>query len=121
VSETAEAPQDGIADALHDLSDQTRALVQREVNSALHEMWNKAKRGGPAAAFLAAGGVLALLATATAGYGAAAAAAAGLGVIRLRQVPLPFPAETAREAAEAVAEADRLSSRSVPSGQERGT
>ena len=127
-------PQEGIAEALHDLSDHTAALARREVNSALREMWDKARQGGPAAALLAASGVLALFATvsayrlslrllekrlspagaacvATGGYGAAAAAAGVLGYTRLRKAPLPLPAETARETAGAVAEADTRSRR----------
>lgn len=133
-TETSRAPQEGIAEALHDLSDHTAALARREVNSALREMWDKARQGGPAAALLAASGVLALFATvsayrlslrllekrlspagaacvATGGYGAAAAAAGVLGYTRLRKAPLPLPAETARETAGAVAEADTRSRR----------
>ena len=133
-TETSRAPQEGIAEALHDLSDHTAALARREVNSALREMWDKARQGGPAAALLAARGVLALFATvsayrlslrllekrlspagaacvATGGYGAAAAAAGVLGYTRLRKAPLPLPAETARETAGAVAEADTRSRR----------
>jgi uncharacterized protein (DUF1684 family) len=95
---------------------------------------HKARQSGPPAALLAASGVLALFATvsayrlslrllekrlspavaalaATGGYGAAAVAAGLLGYTRLRQAPLPLPAETARETAGAVAEADRTSRR----------
>ena len=133
-TETSRAPQEGIAEALHDLSDHTAALARREVNSALREMWDKARQGGPAAALLAASGVLALFATvsayrlslrllekrlspaaaafvATGGYGAAAVAAGVLGYTRLRRAPLPLPTETARETAGAVAEADTRSRR----------
>jgi uncharacterized protein (DUF1684 family) len=133
-SETSRAPQEGIAEALHDLSDHTAALARREVNSALREMWDKARQGGPAAALLAASGVLALFAAAsayrlslrllekrlspaaaafaaTSGYGAAAAAAGVLGYTWLRKAPLPLPTETARETAGAVAEADARSRR----------
>jgi uncharacterized protein (DUF1684 family) len=100
----------------------------------LRETWNKARQSGPPAALLAASGALALFATvsvyrlslrllekrlssavaalaATSGYGAAAVAAGVLGYTRLRQAPLPLPAETARETAGAVAEADRTSRR----------
>jgi hypothetical protein len=133
-AEGSRTPQEGIAEALHDLSDHTAALARREVNSALRETWNEARQGGPAAALLAASGVLALVATvsayrlslrllekrlspvaaafaATSGYGTAAAAAGVLGYTRLRQAPLPLPAETARETDGAVAEADRASRR----------
>jgi uncharacterized protein (DUF1684 family) len=133
-TENSRTPQEGIAEALHDLSDHTAALARREVDSALRETWNKARQSGPPAALLAASGVLALFATvsayrlslrllekrlspaaaalaATSGYGAAAVAAGVLGYTRLRQAPLPLPAETARETAVAVAEADRTSRR----------
>lgn len=133
-TENSRTPQEGIAEALHDLSDHTAALARREVDSALRETWNKARQSGPPAALLAASGVLALFATvsayrlslrllekrlspaaaalaATSGYGAAAAVAGVLGYTRLRQAPLPLPAETARETAGAVAEADRTSRR----------
>jgi Putative Actinobacterial Holin-X, holin superfamily III len=134
VSETSQAPQEGIAEALHDLSDHTATLARREVNSAMREMWRKARQGGPAAVLFAASGVLALFATvsayrlslrllekrlspvaaafaATSGYGAAAAAAGALGYLQLRQAPLPLPTETARQAAGAVTEADQRSRR----------
>jgi uncharacterized protein (DUF1684 family) len=132
VSETSRAPQEGIAEALHDLSDSTAALAQREARAALREMWEKARQNGPAGGLLAAAGVLALLAAAssyrlslrllekrlspvaaalaaTAGYGTAAAAAGVLGYTRLRKVPLPLPTQTARETAGAMAEADNTS------------
>lgn len=132
VSETPETPQDGIADALHDLSDQTGALVRREISAGQREMWDKARQSGPALALLAGGGVLALFAAASwyrlslrllerrlspagaalaaaAGYGCAAAAAAVAGYNRMRQAPVPFPTQTARETAEAVREADSTS------------
>ncbi|HEY2269875.1 MAG TPA: phage holin family protein [Streptosporangiaceae bacterium] len=134
MSETSQAPQDGMAEALHDLSDHTAALARREVGSAVREMWDKARQQGPAAGLLAASGVLALFATvsayrlslrllekrlspaaaalaATTGYGAAAAAVGLLGYARLRKAPVPLPTETAREAAGAVAEADERSRR----------
>jgi putative superfamily III holin-X len=137
VTEASQAPQEGIAEALHDLSDHTAALARREVRSAAREMWEKARQGGPAAALLAAGGVLALAAAASAyrlslrllerrlspagaafaavaGYGTAAGVAGALGYARLRQIPLPLPADTAGEVASAAATADRASQ----SGQE---
>jgi Putative Actinobacterial Holin-X, holin superfamily III len=123
-------PEEGIAETLHELSDQTRNLVRREVNSALLEMWRKTRQGGPAVGLLAASGALAAFAVAssyqlslrllekrlspataaavaTMGYGAAAAAAGVLGVRLLRQLPLPLPTETARETTQAVAEANQ--------------
>ena len=132
MSETSQAPQEGIAEALHDLSDSTAALAKREARAALRETWQKARQNGPAGALLAAAGVLAMLAAAssyqlslrllekrlppataalvaTAGYGAAAVAAGALGYARLRTAPLPLPTQTARETAGAVAEADSRS------------
>jgi putative superfamily III holin-X len=130
VTEESQAPREGIAEALHDLSDHTAALAQREVRSAVREMWQKARQGRPAAALLATGGVLALAAAASAyrlslrllerrlspagaafaaatGYGAAAVLAGAFGYARLRKIPLPLPADTAGEAASAVEAADR--------------
>jgi hypothetical protein len=128
VTEASHTPQEGIADALHDLSDNTAALARREVRSALQETWQKARQGGPAAALLGAAGLLGLFAAASAYrlslrllekrlppataalvatgiYGAAAAGAALLGYARLREVSLPLPTGTARETASAIAEA----------------
>jgi hypothetical protein len=125
-----QTPESGIADTLHELSDQTRVLVRREVNSALREMWQKAKRSGPAAGLLAGCGVLALFSAAssyrlslrllekrlspaasalvaTVGYGAAAAGAGVTGARLLRRAPLPAPVDTARQATQAVAEANQ--------------
>ena len=130
MTEASQAPREGIAEALHDLSDHTAALARREVRSAVREMWSRARQGGPAAALLAASGVLALAAAASAyrlslrllerrlspagaafaaaaGYGTAAAVAGALGYARLREMSLPLPAGTAREAADAVAAADQ--------------
>lgn len=116
--------QAGIAGALGQLSEETRALVRQEIDSARDELWERAKALGPAVGLLAlAGGlgvasaasayrlalriveratspgVAALVATAGFGTGSAAALAAGLG--RLREAPLPVPAATAADAAEA--------------------
>jgi hypothetical protein len=122
-----QTPERNIAETLHDLSDQTRALVRREVNSALWEMWRKARQSGPGVGLLAASGALAVFAvassyrlslrwlekrmsptaaaaTATVGYGAAAAGAGVLGVRLIRQAPLPLPTETTTEAAETAKE-----------------
>jgi hypothetical protein len=133
IPKTPQTPEDGIAETLHDLSDQTRGLVRREVDSALREIWQKTMQSGPAIGLLGAGGVLALFAAAssyrlslrllenrlspaaaaavaTVGYGAAAAGAAVLGVRLMRQTPLPLPTETAREATQAVADANRRAS-----------
>lgn len=134
MTETSQAPQEGIAEALQDLSDHTTALARREVRSAVRETWEKARQGGPAVALLGAAGLLTLFATvsayrlslrllekrlspaaaaltATVGYGAAAAVAGVQGYARLRKIPLPLPTQTAQEAAEAVTEADSRSRR----------
>jgi hypothetical protein len=126
-AENPETPQAGVAEALNNLSDQTRVLVKSEIDSALRETWEKAKRSGPPAALLAASGVLSLFAAASAyrltlrllekrlspagaafaatvGYGAVAACAGVFGFRALREVPLPLPTQTAREATGAVAE-----------------
>ncbi len=129
MTENPQAPQEGIAEALHDLSDHTATLARREARAALRETWGKIRQGGPAVGLLAAAGLLGLFATASAyrlslrllekrlspaaaalaaagGYGAAASAAGALGYARLRKAPLPLPTETARQTAGAVAEAD---------------
>jgi hypothetical protein len=136
-----QTPESGIADTLHDLSDQTRVLVRREVNSALREMWHKATKSGPGIGLLAASGALALFAAAssyrlslrlleqrlspvtsaliaTAGYGAAAAGAGVLGARLLRQAPPPLPTDTAKEARQAVGE---VSERAKTATQTPGT
>jgi hypothetical protein len=128
--ESGQTPESGIAETLHDLSDQTRVLVRREVNSAMREMWQKAKPSGPAIGLLAASSALAVFAAAssyrlslrllekrlspaaaataaTLGYGAAAAGAGVLGVRLLQRAPLPLPTETAQEAKQAVTEVNR--------------
>lgn len=126
--QTPQTPQAGVAEALNNLSDQTRVLVKGEIDSALRETWEKAKRSGPPAMLLAASGALALLAAASAyrltlrllekrlspagaafaatvGYGSAAACAGVFGIRALREAPLPLPTQTAREASGAVADA----------------
>jgi putative superfamily III holin-X len=128
VSETFDAPQDGVAEVLHDLSDQSRAPVRREIRAGQREMWDKARQSGPALALLAGSGALMLFGRllvrvepapagkaavscrgglgAAGGGGVGAAVAAVLGYSRLRDAPLPVPAETARETAEALRESD---------------
>lgn len=66
MTETSQAPQQGIAEALHDLSDHTAALARREARAALRETWQKARQAGPAGALLAAAAIMALFATASA-------------------------------------------------------
>jgi hypothetical protein len=121
MSETAQEAQEGVADALRDLSDNSRALVRHEITAAQQEMWGKAKQALPAAGLLGAAaccGALSVAAlfrfsikvlekslspaaaafTAAAGYGVAAGVAGALGRQKLRQAPPLFPAETIREA-----------------------
>lgn len=42
MSETPQEAQAGVADALRDLSDNSRALVRHEIAAAQQEMWDKA-------------------------------------------------------------------------------
>lgn len=127
MTEPEHTPQAGIADALGDLSEQTRLLVRREIDAAQQELWVKVKKSAPAAALVATAGIFGVLATASsyryslrllekrlppataallaAGvYGAGAVGAGAAGAQRLRELPAPFPTETARETAALVAE-----------------
>jgi hypothetical protein len=127
MSETPQEAQAGVADALRDLSDNSRALVRHEITAAQQEMWDKAKQAMPAAGLLAAAaffGVLSAAAsfrvsmrllektlppaaaafTAAAGYGVAAGVAGAMGVRRLHQIQPLFPAQTARETVKTVAD-----------------
>lgn len=122
-----ESPQAGIADALTDLTQQTRSLVREEIGSAQRETWDKAVASAPAVGLVAGAGGLALLAaasayraslrmlesrlppvaaalTATAVYGLGAAAAGVFGVRRLRTVTPPFPTATVKDAQARVGE-----------------
>jgi hypothetical protein len=122
-----QSPQVGIAEALTDLTQQTRTLVREEITSAQRETWDKALASAPAAGLLAGAGGLGLLAvasayraslrlletrlppvaaalTATAVYGFGAAAAAAVGVQRLRTLPAPFPSATMQDAQARVGE-----------------
>jgi hypothetical protein len=128
MTETSEQAQAGVADALHDLSDNSRALVRHEIAAAQREMLGKAKQALPALGLLAAAAFFGTLSAAasfrlsvrllekslppataafvaTAGYGAAAGAAAAMGIQRLQAVQPLFPAETARDTARTVADA----------------
>lgn len=123
----APSPQAGIADALTDLTQQTRTLVREEITAAQRETWDKAVASAPAVGLLAGAGGLGVLAaasgyraslrllerwlpplgaalTATALYGAGAAAAGVLGVQRLRTLPVPFPTTTVQDAQARVGE-----------------
>lgn len=127
MSETPQEAQAGVADALRDLSDNSRALVRHEIAAAQKETLAKAKQALPATGLLAAAGFFGVLSaaasfrlsirllekalppaaaafTAAAGYGLAAGAAGAFGVQRLRTVQPLFPAETARETVKTVAD-----------------
>lgn len=127
MSETQREAQQGVAGALHDLSDSSRTLIRHEIAAAQREMWDKAKQALPAAGLLAVAGACGLLSVAasyrlsirllekalppataafmaSAGYGAVAGAAAVAGLGRLREVQPLFPAATAREAAQSMAD-----------------
>lgn len=127
MSETPQEAQAGVADALRDLSDNSRALVRHEIAAAQKETLAKARQALPAAGLLAAAaffGVLSAAAsfrlslrlleksmppaaaalTAAAGYGVAAGAAGAVGIQRLRAIQPLFPVETARETVKTVAD-----------------
>jgi hypothetical protein len=128
MSETPEQAQAGIADALENLSENSRALVRHEIAAAQREMLGQAKQALPALGLLAAAALCGTLSAAAsfrlsvqllekrlppaaaafvaaAGYGAAAGAAAAAGFQRLRALPPLFPAETVRKTAQTVAAA----------------
>lgn len=115
------SPQAGIADALAQLSEETRVLVRNELRSAQQEVWEKAKAAAPALALVGGGIALGAAASAsayrfvlrvleratspgfgallaTAGFGAGAFVALSAGIDQLRDVELPLPSETVREA-----------------------
>jgi hypothetical protein len=126
MTENPQEAQEGIADALQDLSQNSRALVRQEISAAQHEMLDKAKEAAPAVTMLAAAAMLGLLATAAsyratvrllekflppvpaaltaaAGYGAGAAYTGVLGARKIRQLPPLLPTRTARQASETIA------------------
>jgi hypothetical protein len=128
MSETPREAQEGVAEAVRGLSDNTSALVRHEIAAAQREMLAKAKQALPALGLLGAAagfGVLSAAATyrlsvrllekglppataafvAAAGYGAAAGAAGVIGLQRLRESQPLFPVETARETAKTVTDA----------------
>ncbi len=128
MTETPEQAQAGVADALHDLSENSRALVRHEIAAAQREMLGKAQQALPALGLLGAAAFFGTLSAAAsfrlsvrllekslppaaaafaaaAGYGVAAGAAAAIGIQRLQAVRPLFPAETARDTARTVADA----------------
>ena len=60
MTEARESPQASIAEALGDLSEQTRILVRREIDAAQREMWDKTKESAPALALARATSCLAV-------------------------------------------------------------
>lgn len=127
MTETQREAQEGVAGALRDLSDNSRALVRHEIAAAQQEMWEKAKQALPAAGLLAAAALFGVLSaaasfrlsvrllekslppgaaafTAAAGYGVAAGVAGTMGIQRLWRIQPLFPAETARETVKTVAD-----------------
>lgn len=136
--------QAGIADALTELSEETRVLVRAELESAEREAWGKLKRAAPGIALVSVGGALGLAAgassyrfclrvlermlgpsfaalAATAGFGGAAYFAVRSGIERLRAAPAPLPTDTARETAATVketAETVRAEASSEPTGEQ---
>src|SRR5205823_466554 len=64
MTETPREAQAGVADALRDLSDNSRALVRHEIAAAQREMWGKARQALPAAALLGAAACLGVLSAA---------------------------------------------------------
>ncbi len=126
MSETQQEARDGAADAVRDLSENTKTLVRREIEAAELEMLDKAKQALPALGLLGAAGffgVLSLAASyrfsvrllektmppataafvAAAGYGAVAGASGAVGIQRLRSAGPLVPAETVRTTAKAAA------------------
>jgi hypothetical protein len=120
-----DTPEEGLAEAIGDLTDQTRALVQREVDAARTEMWEKARASAPALALLGVSAALGLGAAAsgyrwtmrffekmmppaaaaafgTTIYGIGAAVAGALAAQRLRDLPMPVPTRAVQAASDAV-------------------
>ncbi|HZR48103.1 MAG TPA: phage holin family protein [Streptosporangiaceae bacterium] len=127
MTEAPRQAQAGVAGALNELSDHSRALVRHEIAAAQREVLANLKGGLPAFALLGAGGLLGVLSvaasfrlslrllekvlsptaaagTATAGFGLAAGATTVAGLRLMRDVPPLFPVETARDAARTVAQ-----------------
>lgn len=124
------SPQAGIADALTQLSEETRQLVRQELDDARDEMWARAKCLLPGLALGTVGAGLALATTAsvyrvtlrglervlgptlgamvaTVAFGSAAAVTSAAAWQELRDAPLPAPLDTAARAARDVGEVAR--------------
>ena len=140
MTENPRPAQEGIADALQDLSRNSRTLVREEIGAAQQEMMDKAKEAAPAFALVAAAATLGLLATAAsyratvrllekflppvpaaltaaAGYGAGATYTGVLAARRIRQLPPLLPTGTARQARETITSAAADASDSHQPGQ----
>lgn len=125
----ARSPEEGIATAIHDLSDQTTTLVRQEVQAVKEEMLEKAKQWSPALGFGGLATLSGIFATASLyrlvlklidgllPRPVAAVAApvffGGLSFFAARQAikqvkdapPMPVPTEAARTAADKIASA----------------
>lgn len=130
MSETPQEAQEGVADAVRGLSDNTRVLVRHEITAAQREMLDKARQALPGIGLLGAAALFGAASAASvyrlsvrllekslppataafvaaAGYGAASGAAGAAGFQLLRASQPLFPAETARETAQTVADTSR--------------
>lgn len=120
MSETPQEAQAGVADAVRDLSENSRALVRHEIAAVQKEMLGTVKQALPAAGLLGAAAVFGVLSaaasfrlsvrllekslspataalTAAAGYAVAAGAAGAVGIQRIRAAQPVLRADTARE------------------------
>jgi hypothetical protein len=121
MSETPQEAQEGVADAVHGLSDNTTVLVRHEIAAVQREMLDQARQARPAIGLLGAAGFFGVLSAAAgyrlsvrllekrlppaaaalvaaAGYGVAAGAAGSLGIQRLRGSRPLVRSETVRQA-----------------------
>lgn len=125
MSDSSRSPEAGIAEALAQISEETRALVRTEIERARDETVRRARAATPAAALLGAGALFGLASVASAyrlvlrilermstpsvgaflamaGFGAGAVVCLGKGRGRLAEAPAPLPVDTARDAAATV-------------------
>jgi hypothetical protein len=139
MTESPETAQAGMADALHDLSENSRVLVRHEINAAQREMWDKAKESAPAFGLVAVAGALGLFAAAASyrltlrlfekvlppvpaafiaatAFGTGAAYTATVAARQLRNLPPLLPTGTAQHAGEALAGTAAQASEGAPSG-----
>jgi Putative Actinobacterial Holin-X, holin superfamily III len=120
---TPQGSAGGVAAAVNQLTEETRGLVQQELDSARREMLGKLTANVPAAALLGASGLMSVFALASsyrwvsaliekrlppasAAFvcllidASAAGATAVLGMRMLKAAPTPVPSETAQHAAD---------------------